>query len=68
VTEADAIEHAERSAREAGYRLDEYERTGVTSDDHEWTVFYRLRPPGRVGGHFTVRVEAAGGVRITAGR
>lgn len=68
MTKGDAIEHAERAAREAGYPLDEYERAGVTGDERGWRVFFRLKPPGRPGGHFTVRVDAAGAVSITPGR
>ena len=68
MTEGDAIERAEQAAREAGYRLDEYAQDAVTSHDHGWRIFYRERPPGRVGGHFTVLVKAAGAVSIIPGR
>lgn len=68
MTEGDAIAHAEQAAVEAGYRLDEYDRAGVTNDDRGWRIFFRLKPPGRLGGHFAVRVEAAGSVSITPGR
>lgn len=68
MTEGDAIAHAEQAARQAGYRLDEYDRAGVTSDDRGWWIFFRLKPPGRPGGHFAVCVEAAGSVSITPGR
>lgn len=68
MTEDEAIAEAERAAEQAGYRLDAYDRFGVTGDDRGWRIFYRLKPPGQVGGHFTVRVEATGDVSIVPGR
>lgn len=68
MSEQDAVSAAERAALEAGYALDDYEQASVRSDDRGWWVFYRLKPPGRVGGHFSVRVEDAGVVRLTPGR
>lgn len=68
MTEDEAIAQAERAASDAGYRLDDYEQAGVTGDEDGWRIFYRLRPPGRPGGHFAVRVKAAGEVSITPGR
>jgi len=68
VTDGDAIAYAEQAALEAGYRLDEYDQASVTSDDPGLEDLPRLKPPGRPGGHFAVRVEAGASVSITPGR
>lgn len=68
MTEGQVIAEAERAARQGGYRLDDYERVGVTSDDRGSSVFYELKPPGRPGGHFSVRVDATGATSIVPGR
>ncbi len=59
---------ADRAATAAGYRLDDFEQARVTSDHDGWTVPYELKPPGRPGGHFTVRVTPAGEASIIPGR
>lgn len=68
MTEGEAIAEAERAAREAGYRVDEYDCLDVTSDRFGWRVFYQLRPPTPVGGHFSVLVDGSGGASIIPGR
>lgn len=67
MTEQEAVSAAERAALEAGYALDDYEQASVRSDDRGWRVLYMLKPPGRPGGHFSVRVETSGAVRLTPG-
>lgn len=68
MTEDEAIAEAERAAEPAGYRLDAYDQAEVTSDDRCWRVFYRLKPPGRRGGDFSVRVKEPGVSSIIHGQ
>lgn len=58
LTEAGVREIAERLAAQQGEHMQDYQPPMIRFDSAtgEWWLWYELKPPGRPGGHFGVRV------------
>src|SRR4051812_21605607 len=58
LTEAGVMEIAERLAAREGVPIQDYQPPTIRFDSatEEWWLWYDLKPPGRPGGHFGVRV------------
>ena len=58
---AEVLRIAEVTAFSEKYDIRKYNITGChyefTGKDHSWSVFYELKPPTPVGGHFMVSVD-----------
>jgi hypothetical protein len=61
MSQTDVVRAASRAAAQAGYKLTRYKEPEAHFEfvrkDGSWTVFYTMKPPTPVGGHFQVWVE-----------
>lgn len=68
MTDSEAINLASSVAGAAGLDVSEYDEPTVRFDGTTWRLFYVLRSPGRVGGHFTIKIDPSGQTRLILGR
>jgi len=72
MSKTDVVRAAGRAATEAGYKLEGYKEPEAHFEfvrkDGSWTVFYVMKPPTPVGGHFQVWVnDKTGKTRVMQG-
>lgn len=67
MTEQEALAKAEQAAVEAGRILEDFGSPQANYTRGRWRVFYQMKHPAPVGGHFTVYVEESGATRLVPG-
>lgn len=68
MTEPEVLAKAEQAAVEAGRILPDFDPPQARCTNGRWRVFYQMKHPAPVGGHFSVYVEESGATRLAPGR